>query len=158
MPVFAVIFMIVTLSSIGLPALNGFVGEFMILLGAFESELRWFAVVATTGVVLSAVYMLWMYQRVMFGKLDNPKNQNLKDLSVREICIMLPLLVFIFWIGVYPNTFLEKMEPAVNQALSQISGEARAQTYIPVCTDAEQQGKCPHTYGVDAQGDADLHL
>lgn len=158
MPVFATIFMIVTLSSIGLPALNGFVGEFMILLGAFESELRWFAVVATTGVVLSAIYMLWMYQRVMFGKLDNPKNQKLKDLSVREICIMLPLLVFIFWIGVYPSTFLEKMEPAVNQALSQISGEARAQTYTPASMDAMPQGKCPNTYRVDAQGDADLRL
>ena len=123
MPVFATIFMIVTLSSIGLPGTNGFVGEFMILLGAFQSELRWFAVIATTGVILAAVYMLWMFQRVMFGKLDNPKNQNLKDLSFRELCVVAPLLIFVFWIGVYPNTFLEKMEPAVNQMIVQVTGE-----------------------------------
>jgi len=131
MPVFAVIFMIVTLSSIGLPATNGFVGEFMILLGAFQSELRWFAVVATSGVILAAVYMLWMFQRVMFGKLDNPKNQNLKDLSIRELCVVAPLLLFIFWIGVYPNTFLEKMNPAVNQLIEQVTGE-KPQVVIPV--------------------------
>jgi NADH-quinone oxidoreductase subunit M len=150
MPVFAVIFMIVTLSSIGLPALNGFVGEFMILLGAFESELRWFAVFATSGVILAAVYMLWMFQRVMFGKLDNPKNQNLKDLSLREICIMLPLLVFIFWIGVYPNTFLEKMEPAVNQAISQITSDAQASP----CVDTSHE-QCPQSNST-ASGD-DYH-
>ena len=123
MPVFATIFMIVTLSSIGLPATNGFVGEFMILLGAYQSELRWFAVVATSGVILAAVYMLWMFQRVMFGKLDNPKNQVLKDLNLRELCVILPLLVFVFWIGVYPNTFLEKMTPAVDQMIEQVSGK-----------------------------------
>ncbi|PLX95025.1 MAG: NADH-quinone oxidoreductase subunit M [Desulfuromonas sp.] len=124
MPVFAVIFMIVTLSSIGLPATNGFVGEFMILLGAFQSELRWFAVVATSGVILAAVYMLWMFQRVMFGKLDNPKNQVLKDLNLRELCVIAPLLVFVFWIGVYPNTFLEKMTPAIDQMIEQVTGKA----------------------------------
>ncbi len=123
MPVFATIFMIVTLSSIGLPATNGFVGEFMILLGAYQSELRWFAVVATSGVILAAVYMLWMFQRVMFGKLDNPKNQVLKDLNLRELCVIMPLLVFVFWIGVYPNTFLEKMTPAVDQMIEQVSGK-----------------------------------
>jgi len=156
MPVFAVIFMIVTLSSIGLPALNGFVGEFMILLGAFESELRWFAVVATSGVILAAVYMLWMFQRVMFGKLDNPKNQNLSDLSVREICVMLPLLVFIFWIGVYPNTFLEKMEPAVNQALEQISSEAQAATSgenpHSMCPQTDMDGASEHYHHQDGSG------
>ena len=123
MPVFAVVFMIITLSSIGLPATNGFVGEFMILLGAFQSELRWFAVVATTGVILAAIYMLWMFQRVMFGELDNPKNQNLKDLSIREVCVVAPLLVFVFWIGVCPNTFLEKINPAVDQMIEQVTGE-----------------------------------
>jgi len=123
MPVYATVFMIITLSSIGVPGTNGFVGEFMILLGAFQGELRWFAVFATSGVIFAAVYMLWMYQRVMFGKLDNPKNQNLKDLSLREMCIMLPLMVFVFWIGVAPNTFLEKMNPAVDQIIQQITRE-----------------------------------
>jgi NADH-quinone oxidoreductase subunit M len=120
MPVFATIFMIVTLSSIGLPGTNGFVGEFLSLLGAFQGGLRWYAVFATGGVILAAIYMLWMYQRVMLGKLTNPANEELKDLSAREIGLMLPLLVFVFWIGVYPNTFIEKMNPAIEQALAQM--------------------------------------
>jgi NADH-quinone oxidoreductase subunit M len=123
MPVFATIFMIITLSSIGLPGTNGFVGEFLILIGAFESELRWFAVFAASGVILAAVYMLWMYQRVMFGELKNPANQKLKDLSIREVAIMLPLLVFVFWIGFYPNTFFEKMNPAMEQLIQQVKGK-----------------------------------
>src|SRR6056297_1503590 len=84
MPVFATIFLIVTLSSIGLPGTNGFVGEFLILVGAFESDLRWFAIIGTSGVIFAAVYMLWIYQRVMVGKLKNPANEKLKDLSARE--------------------------------------------------------------------------
>ncbi len=120
MPVFATIFMIVTFSSIGLPGTNGFVGEFLILVGAFESELRVFTVFATTGVILAAVYMLWMFQRVMMGKITNPANENLKDLSAREVVVMLPLLLFIFWIGFYPNTFLEKMNPSIDNLINQV--------------------------------------
>jgi NADH-quinone oxidoreductase subunit M len=123
MPVFATIFLIVTFSSIGLPGTNGFVGEFLILVGAFESELRVFTVFATTGVILAAVYMLWMFQRVMMGKLTNPKNENLKDLSAREVTIMMPLLIFIFWIGIYPNTFLDKMNPALENMIKQVKGK-----------------------------------
>lgn len=123
MPVFATIFLIVTFSSIGLPGTNGFVGEFLILVGAFESGLRVFAVFATTGVILAAVYMLWMFQRVMMGKVTNPKNENLKDLSAREVVIMMPLLIFIFWIGVYPNTFLDKMNPALENMIEQVKGK-----------------------------------
>nr|MCS5610211.1 NADH-quinone oxidoreductase subunit M [Candidatus Poribacteria bacterium] len=116
MPVLTVFFMIVTLSSIGLPGLNGFVGEFMILLGSFVSGKfsRIYVVIATSGVVFAAVYMLWMFQRVMFGKLDNPKNQELKDLSIREIAVLVPIIVFIIWIGVYPKPFLSKIEKSVN--------------------------------------------
>ena len=117
MPIFATIFMIVTLSSIGLPGTNGFVGEFLVLLGAYESNLRWFAVIATSGVILSAVYMLWMFQRVMFGELNNPKNQKLLDLNAREITIMVPLLIMIFVMGVYPNPFIEKMSPAIDRVI-----------------------------------------
>jgi NADH-quinone oxidoreductase subunit M len=123
MPVFATIFMIMTFSSVGLPGTNGFVGEFLILMGAYESELRWFGVFATTGVILAAVYMLWMFQRVMFGELKNPANQKLKDLSAREVALMLPLLLFVFWIGVYPNTFFDKMNPAVDQLIQQVKGK-----------------------------------
>jgi NADH-quinone oxidoreductase subunit M len=118
MPIFATIFMIITLSSIGLPGTNGFVGEFLILLGAFESELRWYAVIATSGVILSAVYMLWMFQRVMFGKLDNVKNQQLKDLDAREIAIMVPLVVMVFVMGVYPTPFIDKMNPAIDKMIA----------------------------------------
>jgi NADH-quinone oxidoreductase subunit M len=118
MPVFATIFMIITLSSVGLPGTNGFVGEFLILLGAFESSLRWYAVIATSGVILSAVYMLWMFQRVMFGKLDNVKNQQLKDLDAREIAIMVPLVALVFIMGVYPTPFLDKMNPAIDKMIA----------------------------------------
>jgi NADH-quinone oxidoreductase subunit M len=107
MPVFAIIFMIVTLSSIGLPGLNGFVGEFLILLGTFQVN-KLYAVIAATGVIFAACYMLWMFQRVVFGKVTNDKNKDLKDLSWREIAIFAPLILFIIWIGVYPSTFLDK--------------------------------------------------
>jgi NADH-quinone oxidoreductase subunit M len=119
MPIFATIFMIVTFSSIGLPGTNGFVGEFLVLLGGFESNLRWYVVFASSGVILSAVYMLWMFQRVMFGKLDNPKNQNLKDLDAREIAIMLPLIFMIFFMGLYPKPFIDKMAPALDKVIQQ---------------------------------------
>ena len=133
MPVFATIFMIVTLSSVGLPGTNGFVGEFLVLLGAFESDLRWYAVIATSGVILSAVYMLWMFQRVMFGELNNPKNQNLKDLNARELVIMAPLLFLIFFMGVYPTPFLDKMSPAIDRMIqfSTTKHAARLQQQAP---------------------------
>jgi NADH-quinone oxidoreductase subunit M len=118
MPIFATIFMIVTFSSIGLPGTNGFVGEFLVLIGAYESHLRWYAIIATSGVILSAVYMLWMFQRVMFGELSNPKNQVLKDLNAREIVIMVPLVVLIFVMGVYPTPFIEKMAPSIDRLIS----------------------------------------
>ncbi len=107
MPIYATIFMIVTLSSIGLPGLNGFVGEFLILLGAFKVN-KLYATVAASGVIFAACYMLWMFQRVVWGQVTNEKNQRLKDLSLREILIFAPLLLFIVWIGVYPSTFLDK--------------------------------------------------
>ncbi|QSV46563.1 NADH-quinone oxidoreductase subunit M [Geobacter benzoatilyticus] len=131
MPVFATIFMIVTLSSIGLPGTNGFVGEFLILTGAFESELRWFAVIAASGVILSAVYMLWMYQRVMFGELTNPKNQTLSDLNAREIAIMLPLLVLVFVMGVYPTPFINKMNPSLEKLVVHVKSKQTAKAQIP---------------------------
>jgi len=130
MPVFATIFLIMTLSSVGLPGTNGFVGEFLILLGAFESELRWYAVFATTGVILAAVYMLWMFQRVMVGKLKNPANENLKDLSAREVVVMLPLILFVFWIGIYPNTFLEKMNPSLENLIDQVKSKQQVAMMI----------------------------
>jgi NADH-quinone oxidoreductase subunit M len=125
MPLFAVFFMIFTLSSIGLPGLNGFVGEFLILLGAFKVW-KVYVVFAASGVIFAAVYMLWMFQRVMFGEVTNPKNKHLKDLSAREVLVLVPILIFVVWIGVYPNTFLKPMEPAVNNFIQQVEQKRAA--------------------------------
>lgn len=119
MPAFAVCFLIVTLSSIGLPGTNGFVGEFLILLGAFGAN-KALGTFAATGVILAAVYMLWMFQRVMFGEIKHEVNRTLKDLSVREWITVLPILALIFWIGIYPKPFLKVMEPSLNQVLHQV--------------------------------------
>lgn len=112
-PVLAVFFMIATLASIGLPGLNGFIGEFFILLGSFNSELynnQWFAVLAATGVILAAVYMLWMYQRVMFGPLEKEENKKMIDLNSREISLLIPLVIFMIWIGIRPVDFTQYSE------------------------------------------------
>ena len=119
MPVYSVIFMIITLSSIGLPLTNGFVGEFLILLGAFKFN-NVYGIIAASGVILSACYMLWMYQRVFYGKVENPENQKLKDLDWREKIILIPLIILVFWIGIYPKPFFERIEPAVKQVLQQV--------------------------------------
>jgi NADH-quinone oxidoreductase subunit M len=131
MPVFATMFMIVTFSSIGLPGTNGFVGEFLVLLGAFEGSLRWYAIIATSGVILSAVYMLWMFQRVMFGELKNPKNQVLKDLNAREVAIMLPLLFLIFFMGVYPRPIIDSMAPSIDKMIQQCKGKKQVAMATP---------------------------
>ncbi|MEE9193869.1 MAG: NADH-quinone oxidoreductase subunit M, partial [Thermodesulfobacteriota bacterium] len=118
MPVFAVFFMLATLASIGLPLLSGFVGEFLILLGVFKSSYI-FAAFGATGLILGAVYMLWAYQRVMFGPLDKEQNKVLSDLNLREVSLMIPIAVMIIVMGVYPKPFLEKIEPSVNKLLSE---------------------------------------
>jgi NADH-quinone oxidoreductase subunit M len=112
LPLYAAVFLIMTLSSIGLPGLNGFIGEFMILMGAWNVNWVW-AAVAATGIILGAAYMLWLYQRVMFGRLENPANQSLKDLTVRELATFIPLLVLAFWIGVFPKPFLDLIDKPV---------------------------------------------
>ncbi len=117
MPIYAVFFMIVTLSSIGLPGLNGFVGEFLILLGAFKKDIL-FTVLAASGVILAAVYMLWMFKRAMFGPLDKEENRVLKDLNAREIATLIPIVILIVWIGIYPQTFLRKMDRSVEGFLA----------------------------------------
>jgi len=123
MPVYATFFMIVTLSSIGLPGLNGFVGEFLILLATFKVNTT-YAVFAATGVILSAVYMLWMFQRVMFGEITKEENRKLKDLSLREIIVLIPIIIFIIQIGVYPKPFLSRMEPTVKNLISIVHQKA----------------------------------
>jgi NADH-quinone oxidoreductase subunit M len=119
MPIYATIFLIITMSSIGLPALNGFIGEFMILLGAFN-RVWWWAVFAALGIVLGAAYMLWMYQRVFFGPITNAENRNLKDLSMREFGYLIPLVLLCFWIGLYPKPFLRVLEKPVAYLISKV--------------------------------------
>ena len=119
LPMFAAFFMLVTLSSIGLPGLNGFVGEFLVLLGTFRFE-KVYAIIAAVGVVLSAVYMLWMYQRVMFGKVTKPENEGLEDLNVREFLYLVPIALSILLIGVFPGLFLRKMDASVEELIKQV--------------------------------------
>jgi NADH-quinone oxidoreductase subunit M len=116
MPVFAAFFVIVAMSSIGLPGLNGFVGELLILLGAFRAS-PGFAVPAAFGVVLAAAYLLWAVRRMLFGPVERPENRSLIDLDLRERAVVVALLVPIVWLGVYPETALARIRPAVIDVL-----------------------------------------
>lgn len=112
MPIYATIFAITMFSSIGLPGLNGFVGEFLILVGMFKESYVYTAI-AVLGIVLGAAYMLWLYQRMMLGTCDNPENQKLTDCNLREVVYMMVLVVFMFWIGLYPKPYIKYIEPTV---------------------------------------------
>ncbi len=120
MPVYAAIFMVMMMSSIGLPTLNGFIGELLILQGAFIANI-WWAAVAASSLVLGAAYMLWLYQRTMFGKIENPKNEKLPDLNLREIAIFVPLIILAVWIGIYPKPFLDRIAPTVNAVVARVN-------------------------------------
>src|ERR1700691_2742793 len=122
MPVYAAVAMIMFLSAMGLPLLNGFVGEFTILQGTFVANWRW-AAWAAPGVVLAAAYLLWLYQRVFFGTVTNPKNEKLHDLTPREVLTFVPLLIMAFWIGLYPKPFLQILEQPVNQIMADVHKE-----------------------------------
>jgi NADH-quinone oxidoreductase subunit M len=119
LPIFSALLLVVTFSSIGLPGLNGFVGEFLILLGAFAVAPGWTAA-ATTGMILGAIYMLWMFRRVIFGPLTNPENQKLKDLDGREILILAPVVALILFMGVYPQPLLSRMKPSIDLTLKRV--------------------------------------
>jgi NADH-quinone oxidoreductase subunit M len=107
---------VVALSSIGLPGLNGFVGEFLVLLGSFTA-FPWATGIATTGVIFAAAYLLWALQRMIFNRLDDRENQHLSDLTPRELAVMLPLVVGIVWLGLYPAPVLRRTEPATRRYL-----------------------------------------
>ena len=130
MPVYAAIFLIMTMSSIGLPALNGFIGELLILQGVFVANKIW-AAFAASGVVLGAAYMLWLYQRTMFGKIENPKNEHLRDLNWRELATFAPLLILAFWMGLYPAPFIKRLESSVTRVVARVSPEYRTQPLAP---------------------------
>jgi NADH-quinone oxidoreductase subunit M len=124
MPVYATVFLIMTLSSIGMPGLNGFIGELFILQGTFAAPGLWvYAALAVLGIVLGAAYMLWLYQRVMFGKLENPANKVLPDLSLREFATFVPLIVLAFWIGIYPNHFTHFLDQPVNAIVERVRAD-----------------------------------
>ena len=114
MPVYAAVFMLFMLASIGLPGTSGFIGEFLSMLGAFQVN-TWLAFFLCTGIILGAAYMLWLYRRIIFGKLDKADLMNILDLSPREIALFVPLGLLIMWMGVYPTSFIEIMAPAVDR-------------------------------------------
>src|SRR5881396_284240 len=119
MPMFATLFLIMTLSSIGLPLLNGFIGEFTIIMGALQQNL-WWAVAAGAGIVLGAAYMLWLYQRTMLGKIENPANEKLIDMNLRELATLVPLIIVAFWIGLYPAPFFRVLDKPVNNLVLKV--------------------------------------
>jgi NADH-quinone oxidoreductase subunit M len=125
MPWFSTLFVIASLSSIGLPFLNGFVGELLILIGAWTSNAiqhAWITtMLAATGVIWAAVYMLWMLQRVVFGKVTNPENAKLQDLNAREIGLLVPLLALMLFMGVYPRLFLDRSKASVEEVRSRVA-------------------------------------
>jgi NADH-quinone oxidoreductase subunit M len=147
MPWYAMFFVIITMSSIGLPSTNGFVGEFMILAGSFFSRgpigfgSGWFimTLLAATGVVFAAVYMLHAVLRMFWGKVVHPENQSLSDLNRREVLSLLPLVALVFWIGLYPKFFLDRMDPAVNSFVEDfaVRYEAGTRTAEPRLADLD---------------------
>jgi NADH-quinone oxidoreductase subunit M len=154
MPLYATFTLIIFLASMGLPTLNGFIGEAMILLGAFAANKVW-AYWAVSGVVLGAAYLLWLYQRVFWGKVTNEKNAHLSDLNARELATLVPLVVLCFWIGLYPKPFLEFLhvpmarlaatvqppspEAATAHAAAPASAPATPEADVPVTPVREEQ-------------------
>jgi NADH-quinone oxidoreductase subunit M len=120
MPNFAAIYLIVSLSSLGMPLLSGFIGEFTILQGTFVVNKAW-AVWASLGIVLGAAYLLWLYQRTMFGPITHEVNKSLPDLNGREYAVLLPLIVLSFWIGIYPKPFFAYLEKPVQRIVQQVN-------------------------------------
>jgi NADH-quinone oxidoreductase subunit M len=163
MPIYSTIFLIVMLSSVGLPGTNGFIGEFMAMMGAFESSLAnafglniWYIAIGGFGVVLAAVYLLYMFQQVFYGKNDNPENHRLKDIKPWEIAMCGTLLVLIFWGGLYPSTFLKPMESAIGATrMMAINPEGQR----PAWSDATHQIDEEMNFVVDGQvvAPANLH-
>jgi NADH-quinone oxidoreductase subunit M len=137
MPMYATLFLIAALSSMGLPALNGFIGEFTILLGAANRSIVW-AVFAGLGIVLGAAYLLWLYQRMFWGPLDNPANQKLPDLNRREFLTLLPLVALMVWIGIAPKIFFETIEKPVDYIVQKVDPSYYAKKPMPGPAAGEQ--------------------
>jgi NADH-quinone oxidoreductase subunit M len=134
-PMFAVVLTIVTFSSIGVPGTNGFVGEFLVLIGSFRTQ-PILSLIATTAVIISAAYLLWAIQRILFNPLDKPENEHVPDLNRRELAIMVPLVAAIVWLGVYPAPVLRRMEGAAAKFVSTV--EARRTLLMPGVAEARR--------------------
>jgi len=160
MPVYATITMIMFLSSMGLPLLNGFVGEFTILGGKFLTKdiaghPGWFWTAwAVPGVVLAAAYLLWLYQRVFFGTITNPKNEKLHDLTPREVATFVPLLIMAFWIGLFPKPFFQILEQPVNHLVATVNGATPTTTAAQAPALATQAEVASASYTKGATPDA----
>jgi NADH-quinone oxidoreductase subunit M len=128
MPVYATFFMVFTLAAVGFPGTNGFIGEFLIILGGFTAN-KWAGVLAATGVIIGAAYMLWLYQKVFFMKV-NPKVINIPDMDAREIITLTPLVILVLWIGIYPVPFLDFMHPSVQHLLERVNAGGIQETTI----------------------------
>jgi NADH-quinone oxidoreductase subunit M len=133
-PAFAAVLTLVCLSSIGLPGTNGFIGEFLVLIGSF-GPYPWATAIAATGVIFAAAYLLWALQRIIYNKLDKPENAEMADLSVREYVVLVPLLICIFWIGLFPSPFLKRIEASVEHLTTQV----QVQTEASLMTTSEEQ-------------------
>ncbi len=152
MPLYATVFLIMTMSSIGLPGLNGFIGEFAILQGAFQAA-PWLAVLATTGIILGAAYMLWLYQRAMFGPISET-NAKMADLNLREIAYFVPLLAAAFWIGLYPKPLLNVLEAPVEKLVRQITPTYYDQVDL---TKGQKEAAKVGMAGMPAPAEAETH-
>jgi NADH-quinone oxidoreductase subunit M len=129
MPVFTIVFLITALSSMGMPPLNGFIGEITILQGAYQVALSW-AMWCALGIALGAAYLLWLFQRTMLGDIS-PRNEGLRDLSAREVAVFAPLLVCAFWIGIYPKPFFDVLERPVAQVVERVRPGYYSQHKLP---------------------------
>jgi NADH-quinone oxidoreductase subunit M len=152
-PAFSSLFLVVVLSSLGLPGLNGFVGEFLVLVGVFGVS-PWLAAAATTGIIFAALYLLWMYQRVIFGGITHDENRGLADLAPREWAVLVPVLLFIVWIGVYPTAFTGKTEATIEALIAQIQSKHAATAAEP---DAPRVASAVDKPGRDQQNAATAH-
>jgi len=125
MPAYAAVFMVFTLASVGLPGTSGFIGEFLVMAGTFQVN-TWVAALITTGIILGAAYMLWLYRRVIFGELTKDSLKNILDLDRREIAVFAPLVALVFWMGIYPSSFFGVMQPAVDKLIHQYQASQAA--------------------------------
>ncbi|HLB89555.1 MAG TPA: NADH-quinone oxidoreductase subunit M [Terriglobales bacterium] len=157
MPNFAAVYLIISLSSLGMPLLNGFIGEFTILRGTFEVSKTW-AAWGTLGVILGAAYLLWLYQRVMFGSVTNPANERLPDLNAREYATLLPLVALAFWIGIYPKPLFAYLDQPVHEIVERVNPgyyktESAASPALPAAPKAVDEKALPPAAAPAPAGD-----